>query len=158
MIRYKCMLESVYDDTLKSGIVYKQGNNYVQAYYTSYGWSRCHLMAQKNEAHDKLFLMLNRDRVPQKMIVYKSREQSLGAFSHKCREEKCHLHNSKPFLPWSHMDEGCICRLNRGLLIQLINTGSIKRLWDHCIWLQAIIFSHTAHRTMNLTTKCLRLA
>ena len=32
----------------------------------------------------------------------------------------------------------------------MINTGSIKRLWDHCIWLQAIIFSHTAHSNYEL--------
>ena len=74
MIRYKCMLESVYDDTLKSGIVSKQESNYGQAYCISYGWSRCSPMAQKSEDLSTLSLMFKRDGVPPNMIVDSSKE------------------------------------------------------------------------------------
>ena len=42
------MIEPVYDDTLKYGIVSKQENKYGQAYCNSYDWICCHTMAQKS--------------------------------------------------------------------------------------------------------------
>ena len=143
----------VYAETLKSGIVTKQGNKYGQTYCTSYGKSRCHPMTQKIEAHDTLSLMFNCDGTLPKMIVDKSKEQSLGEFTRKCREAECHLYNSKTYSPWSHMAGGCIQELKRGSSRKFINTGSPKRLWDHCIELQALIWSHTVHSNYGLDGK-----
>ena len=72
------MPNPIYADTIKSGILSKQGNKYEQAYCNSYGWSHCHPMAQKSDAHYTLSLMFKRDGVPPKVIVDKSKKQSLG--------------------------------------------------------------------------------
>ena len=110
-------------------------------------------MVQKSEVHNKLPLIFERDGVRPKIIVYKSKEQSLGAFVHKCREAEYHLVNIKPCLPWSQMYEECIRELKRGSSIQLIKTGSSKHLWGHCIELQAFMSSHTAHSNYELEGK-----
>ena len=60
MLRYKYMHDPVYADTLKSAIVSKQGNNYGQEFCTIYGWSFCHPMSQKIEAHETLSLIFKR--------------------------------------------------------------------------------------------------
>ena len=104
MLHYMRMPDPVYADTLKPGIVSKWEINYVQAYYTSYGWSLCHCMAHKSEAHDMLSLMLKRDGVPPNMIVNKSKEQYLGSFELKFRSSECQLVNSKTYLHWSKID------------------------------------------------------
>ena len=51
------------------------------------------------------------------------------------------------------MSEGCIRELKHGLSRKFIKTGSPKRLWDHCIEFQALIFSHTAHINYELDRK-----
>ena len=99
ILRYKRMPDPIYADTLKSGVVSKQGNNYVQSYCTSYGWSCCHPMAQKSEYHDTLSSMFKCDGILPKMIVEKSRDKSLGAFVRNLRKSGCHLINSKPYSP-----------------------------------------------------------
>ena len=100
MLRYKRMPDPVFSDTLKSGTLSNRGNKYGQAYCTSYGWSRCHPMAKKSEAHDTLSLVFKQDGVPPKMIVDKLREKSLGKFERKCKEADCRLVNTEPFPPW----------------------------------------------------------
>ena len=102
-------------------------------------------MRQKSEAHDTLYLMFKRDSVLSKIIVDKSKEKYLGSFTNNSREAECNFVNSKPCLPWSHMSEECIRELKRGSSRQLIKAGLPKRIWDHCIELQALIRSHTAH-------------
>ena len=135
MLRYKRMPEPVFFDTLKAGTLSKRGNKYSQAYYIRYGWSRYHPMAKKSKAHDKLSLVFKRDGVPSKMIVDNSREQSLGEFERKCKEDDCHLVNTEPFPPWSQLAEGCIRELKRKFSRQLIKTlsqnecGIIRLSW-----------------------------
>ena len=97
------MPDTVYAEIIKYGIVYKQVNTYGHTYCTSYGWSRCHPMAQKSEAHDSLYLMFKYVGVLPKMIVDKSKEQSLGAFTRNFREDECHLVNRKLYSTWSQI-------------------------------------------------------
>ena len=139
--------------TLNYGIVLNRGNNYGQSYCTSYGWSRCHPMVHKREVCYTLSLMLKFDGVPPKMIVDKSKEQSLGAFTRKCREFECHIVNKKLYSPWSHMDEGCIWYHKQELSRQLIKTVFPNILWDHCIELKSLTLSHTAHSNYELDGK-----
>ena len=117
------MPDPVYADTLKSGISSKRGNKYGQDYFNRYGWSRYHPMVQKSEACDTMSLMFKRYGVLPKMIVYKSKGKSLGAFTCKCRESGCHLVNGKTYSPWSHMAEGFIGELKSGSARQLIKMG-----------------------------------
>ena len=48
---------SLFSDTMKSGVVSKRVNKYGQAYCTQYGWSQCHPMKLKSEAHEYFFML-----------------------------------------------------------------------------------------------------
>ena len=103
-------------------------------------------------------LLFKRYGVPPKMIVDNSKEKYLRYIARKCIEAECHLVNSEPYFTWLHMYEWCIRELKRGSLRLLINLGSPKSLWGHCIEFQAFIFTIHPIVTMNLMVKCLRLA
>ena len=79
------------------------------------------------------------------MIADNSKEQILGEFKCKLREADCHLRQTDPYSPWMQAAEGCIQELKRGVSRMMIRTGSPKRLWDHCIILQALILSCTTN-------------
>ena len=78
MLRYKHMPHPFLSDTLQAGTKSACGNIYVQAFRTSFGWSRCHPNKNKSEAHENFSMMFNRDGVLPRMIVDNSKEQSLG--------------------------------------------------------------------------------
>ena len=84
------------------------------------------------------------------MIADNSKEQILGEFKRKLNEANCHLKQTKPYSPWMQADEGCIRELKRGVSRLMIRTGSPKRLWGHCIILQALICSCTTN-SINMT-------
>ena len=46
------------------------------------------------EFHEYLSMLFKCDGVPPKIVVDKSKEQSLGKFSSKCRESDCYLVNT----------------------------------------------------------------
>ena len=100
MLRYNRLPHPVFTDTLKAGTKSKRGNVYGQAYCTQFGWSRCHPMAHKSEAHETLSMLFKRDGVPPKIVADNSKEQSFGNFARKCREADCHLVNTEPHSPW----------------------------------------------------------
>ena len=58
IIGYNCLPRPVFSDTLKSGVLSKRGNQYDEAYRTQYGWSRCHPMRLKSEAHESSLSVL----------------------------------------------------------------------------------------------------
>ena len=64
-------------------------------------------------------------------------------FARKCREADCHLVTTEPYSPWMQAAEGCIKQTKLGSSRRMLNSGSPKALWDHCIELEAIISSHT---------------
>ena len=78
MLRYRRIPHQVFSDTLQSGCLSAARMKYGQAYCTSFGWSRCHPIKKKSEAHETLSLMFKHDCVPPRMIVDNSKEQSLG--------------------------------------------------------------------------------
>ena len=41
-------------------------------------------------------------------------------------------------------EEGCIKQTKLGSSRRMLKSGSPKALWDHCIYLEALIRSHTA--------------
>ena len=145
MLRYKRLPHPVFTDTLIAGTISRQGNKVAQVYATPFGWSRCHPMQRKGDAHQTLSLLFQRDGVPPTMIVDNSKEQTQGDFRRKLREADCHLKQTEPYSPWMQACEGCIRELKRGSSRQMIRTGSPKCLWDHCIELQAYIRSCTSN-------------
>ena len=128
----------------KSGVVYKRANKYGQAYFTQYGWSWCHPIKLKSEAHEYFSMLSKLYGVPPKIVVYNSKEQSLGNFASKCRESNCHLVNTDPYSPWMMAVKGCIKHLKQVLPRKMLKSASPKRLWDHCIELEALILSNNA--------------
>ncbi len=86
--------------------------------------------------------MLKRDGMPP--IVDKSKEQSLGKFLKKCKEDDCPLVNTEPYSPWQQASKGGIKEIKRGSSRKMMKTGTPKRLWDHSIELEGLLHSHTA--------------
>ena len=86
-----------------------------QIYSTSFGWARAHTMKRKGEAHETLSLMFHRDGVPPTMVTDGSKEQTLGDFRRKLREEAdCYLRVTEPYSPWQQVAVGCIREIKRG--------------------------------------------
>ena len=108
MMRYKWLPRPVFADTMAAGVVSTCQNKYAQAYCTQYVWSRVHPMRLKKHAHETLSLIFKRDGVPPKIVVDDYKEQTLGKFAKKCREEYCNLVTTEPYSPWVQEEEGCI--------------------------------------------------
>ena len=98
----------------------------------------------ENHAHETLSLIFKRGGVPPKIVVDNSKEQTLGKFAKKCREADCHIVTTENYSPWMQAAEGCIKQTKLGSSRRMLNSGSPKALWDHCIDLVALIRSHTA--------------
>ena len=49
-----------------------------------------------------------------------------------------------PYSPWSNAAEGTIRETKKGSSRKMIRTGSPKKLWDHCLELEAMISSNNA--------------
>jgi hypothetical protein len=146
MLRYNRLRHPVFSDTLVAGTksFRPRLSQYGQVYSTSFGWTRIHPMRQKSEAHNTLDLLFKRDGVPPEMVVDGSKEQTLGDFARKCREASCYLKQTEPYSPWMNNAETAIRETKRGSSRKMIKTGSPKRLWDHCIELEALVRSNTA--------------
>ena len=90
-MRYMGLPCPVFSDTMSAGVVPTRQNKYAQAYCTHYGWSRVHPMRLKKDAHETLSIIFKRDGVPPNIVVDNYKEQTLGKFANKCREDDCHL-------------------------------------------------------------------
>ena len=101
-------------------------------------------MRLKKYAHETLSFIFKRDGFPPKIVVDKSKEQTLGKFARKFCEGNCHLVTTETYSPWMHAAEGCIKQTKLGSSRRMLKSGSPKALWDHCIDLEALIRSHTA--------------
>ena len=150
MLRYPRLNHPLFSDTLIAGTKSKRGNKNAQVYGSSFGWCRAFPMATKGDAHDTLPLLFKRDGVPPDMIMDNSKEQLSKAFRKKLREADCHLKTIEPYSPWMNAAEMNIRELKRGSSRKMIKTQSPKRLWDHCLELEARIRSCTAHDNFSL--------
>ena len=56
-------------------------------------------MAKKGDAKETIYLLFQRDGVPTNMIVYGSKEQTLGDFKRKVVEAGCQLRQTEPESP-----------------------------------------------------------
>jgi hypothetical protein len=145
MLWYKCVLHTMFSDTLFAGSVSRHGNKVAQAYASSFGWARAHPMKHKGDTHETLSLVFQRNGVPPTMVTDDSKEQTKGEFQRKLKEADCHLRVTEPYSPWQQAAEGCICEFKRGSSRKMIKTGSPKCLWDHCLEPEAYVRSCTSN-------------
>ena len=87
---------------------------YAQVCSTEFGWSRAHMMKRKGDSHESLSLFFNRDGVPPKMVMYGSKEQTLGSFRKKCQEADVNINQIYTYYPWKLQAEGGIRYLKEG--------------------------------------------
>jgi hypothetical protein len=145
MLCYKRLPHTTFTDTLFAGMPSRSGNKCAQAYSTSFGWTRAHPMTRMGEAHETLSLLFHPDGVPPTMVFDGSNKQCKGDFKRKLQEADCHARQTESYSPWQQAAEGCIRGLKRGVSRKMIETGSPRVLWDHCIELEALIHSSTSN-------------
>ena len=61
--------------TLITGTTSKRRNKYAQLFATNFGWTREFLMKSNSKYHEALYLIVQRDGVPPRIIVDLSKEQ-----------------------------------------------------------------------------------
>jgi hypothetical protein len=143
MLCYKRLPHTTFTDTMFAGTPSRSGNKCARVYSMSFGWARAHPMTRKGETHQTLSLLFHCNGVPPKMVLDGSKEQCKGDFKRKLREADCHARQTESYSPWQQAAEGCICELKHGVSHKMINTGSPRVLWDHCIELEVLICSST---------------
>ncbi len=134
-----------FNDTLFAGTPSNSGSKCAQAFSTSFGWARAYPMTRKGEAHETFSLLFHCNGVPPTMVFIGSKEQCQGDFKRKLCKADCHARQTEPYSPWQQAAEGCIHELKWGASCKMINTGSPRVLWDHCIELEALICSSTSN-------------
>ena len=80
------------------------------------------------------------------MISDGSKEKAVKKeFRNKLRDACWHYKQLEPYSPHSKAAEMNIRELKRGSSCKMIRKQSPKKLWDCCLELESLIFSHTAH-------------
>ncbi len=75
MLWYKCVLHTMFSDTMFAGSMSQQINKMIQAYMTSFGWACAHPMKCKGEAHETLSLVFQCNGGPLTMVTNDSKER-----------------------------------------------------------------------------------
>ncbi len=145
MLYYKRLPHTIFTDTMFAGMPSCHGNKCAQVYTTSFGWARAHPMTREGEAHETLSLLFHHGGVPPTMVLDGLKEQTKGDFKRKLCEADCHARQTEPYSLWQQAAEGCIHKLKREVSCQMIQTGSPRVLWDHCIELEVFICSSTSN-------------
>ena len=109
-------------------------------------------MKAKSDCHDALSVLFSRYGIPPAMIMDRLKEQTKGNFPQKLREAECIRYKIKPYSDWSNTCELNIRELKRGSFCKMLKSGSPKSLWGHCLELEALILSHTAHDIYDLNS------
>ena len=99
-------------------------------------------MAKKGDSYEALFLLLQWDGVPPKMIFGGSKKQTLGNFKRKVTDAGFHLRQMELESPWQMAAEGGIRELKRGSGTKMNKMKSPKVLWDDYLELKAYIRSN----------------
>ena len=148
--RYNQLPHQLFTDTMFAGTVSSQGNTCSQIFAADFGWARAYSMPSKGKAPEALDLLFKREGVPPAMVMDNAKEQTLGDFRKKLREVDCHVKRTEPHSPWMNACETQIRELKRGSSRKMLKTQSPKKLWDHCLELEAYIRSCTAHDLFRL--------
>ena len=144
-LRYRRLPHTMFTDTLEAKVQsWWRKNKHAQVFCTPFGWVRCYPMSNKSDAHEGFSLMAQRDGVPPVLVMDGSKEQTLGTFRKKAREAGVQVKQTEPYSPWQNAAESAIRELKRGATRKMAKAKVPKKLWDHCIELEAILRSHTA--------------
>ena len=122
----------------------QEKNRYAQVFCTVEGWTRAFPVKLKSEAHHALLLLNGQDRVPNVMVMDNEQEQVHGDFWKKNRDVSTHIKQTELHLQWMNTAEGAIRELKKVHWRDMVREQSPKVLWDHCLELQAHIWSLTA--------------
>ena len=96
MLRYNRLPHPMFTDTLIAGTASQRSHNFSQVFATSYGWSCTIPMTKKIDVPFALDCLFRHKGVPPEMIMYLSKEQNLGDFSRKIRDDGCYRKQIKP--------------------------------------------------------------
>ena len=118
-------------------------NKYAQVFATHFGWVRAFPM-KKSEAHEGLSSLAQRHGVPISIVMDGAKEQVMGEFNRKAQQMGAHVKQTEPYSPWQNAAEGTICKAKCGSGHKQAKKKLTRKLWDHCIKLEANICSHTA--------------
>ena len=142
-LKYNRLKHSVFTDTMQAGIVLRRVNWYAQVYSADFGWSRVNLMNRKGGPHETLYLFFERDYVTPKMVMGRSKEQTLGSFKIKFQEAYFHINHTEPYSPWQLQAEGTIKELKKGAGRKMVWAGATKRVWDNALEFEVCVRSNT---------------
>jgi hypothetical protein len=143
-LQYRRLSHEVYTDTMKAkSISWFRQNKYAQVFCTRFGWTQIYPMRLKSEAHLGLSLMFNQDGVLPLIIMDGSKEQTMGQFCMKAREANCQIKETEPHSPWQNAAESAIRETKCAAGRKMVASKCPQRIWDHCIELGAMIWSHT---------------
>ena len=144
-LRYQRLMHEVFTDTLESPVPsWFRQNRYAQVFATRFGWSRVFPMRHKADAHEGLSLLAQCDGAPLRIIMDRSKEQTMGLFRKKAKEMGVHVKQTEPHSPWQNAAELAICELKKGTGRKAAKAKSPKKLWDHALELESYIRSNTA--------------
>jgi hypothetical protein len=129
---------------MASTVSWFRKNKYAQIFCNRFGWTRVYPMRTKAEAHEGLSLMFQRDGVPPSIIMDGSKEQTMGEFRKKARAAGCRIKQTEPYSPWQNAAESAVRETKRAAGRKMATSQCPRKLWDHCLELEAIIRSHTA--------------
>ena len=149
-LRYRRLPLEMYLDTMKASIRSRNGNKYAQVYCTRSGWTLAIPMQSKSDAHETLSLLFSRHGVPIILIIDGAKEQVQGKFKRKARQADCRLKRTEPYSPWANAAEGAIRELKKSFGRKMLRSKAPRKLWDHCLMLEATIRAHTAHDIFEL--------
>jgi hypothetical protein len=102
-------------------------------------------MKKESDVHETLDLFLSRYGIPEALVSDGAKAYTGGLFKKKAREAWIFYKLTDPYSPWQNRAEGEISEVKRLADRWMVQTRSLRRLWDHCIELSCLIQSHTAH-------------
>ena len=145
-LRYRRISATVFSDTLFSTVKsWFRKNKCAQVFATTFGWCRGYPMESKRDAHKGLVKLFEDVGVPKLLVVDNAKEEKMGEFNKIARQHGSRVKSNEPYSPWSQAAEGTIRELKRGTARKQADKGSPLALWDHCLELEGMIRSHTAH-------------
>jgi hypothetical protein len=77
-LRYRRLPVGMYTDTMYSTIISRQDNKAAQIFCTDFGFVRAFPMKRESEAHEALYLLFDRDGVPNMMVMDGAKAQVEG--------------------------------------------------------------------------------
>ena len=91
---------------------------------TEFGWSRAQPIQKKGDEHETFSLFFKSEGVPPKMVMYGSKDKTLGSFSKKCQDVDYHIKQTETYSPWQLQAEGNIRELKKGAGRKMVQYGA----------------------------------